>query len=120
MELLLRVEEMERSVGFYRDTLGLSVEPGDDAGTHFEVFWGDWSAKSTDLLMLLIYPADEEHPKSACELGVSVPDLDAVHAAMVRAGRPVLEAPSAKPWGMQATYADPDGNRVNVAQQPRD
>jgi catechol 2,3-dioxygenase-like lactoylglutathione lyase family enzyme len=118
MELLLRVDDVERSVEFYRDTLGLPVEPGDDASSHFEVFWGAWSADSADLLMFLIYPSDAQHPKSVCEIGVSVPDLEAVHAAIVRTGREIVEPPSPKPWGVQATYRDPDGNLVAVAQVP--
>lgn len=119
MEVLLRVDDVQRSVEFYRDTLGIPLEPGDEAGSHFEVFWGGWAADSSELLMLLIYPADAHHPKSVCEIGVSVADLDAVHAAVVGAGRDVVEPPSPKPWGMQATYRDPDGNLVAVAQAPR-
>jgi predicted enzyme related to lactoylglutathione lyase len=119
MEVLLRVDDVPRSVTFYRDTLGLAVEPGDKAMSHFEVVWGGWTPDSSDLLMFLIYPADGRHPKSVCEIGFSVADLDAVHAAVVLAGRDVVEPPSPKPWGMQATYRDPDGNLVAVAQVPR-
>ena len=57
--------------------------------------------------------------RSMCEIGFSVADLDAVHPAVVRAGRDVVEPLSPKPWGMQATYRDPDGNLVAVAQVPR-
>ena len=118
MEILLRVEDVKRSVEFYRDTLGMAVVPGDQGESHFEVFWGGWEAASADLLMFLIYPADADHPRSVCEIGFSVEDLDAVHAAVVRAGLPILEAPSPKAWGRQATYSDPDGNVVAVAQAP--
>ena len=118
MEVLLRVDDVRRSVEFYRDTLGLAVEPGDQAESHFEVFWGGWAAAAPDLLMFLIYPADADHPRSVCEIAFSVEDLDAVHAAVVRAGLPVIEPPSPKPWGQQATYRDPDGNVVAVAQAP--
>lgn len=120
MEVLLRVRDLKRSVEFYRDGLGLSVKPGDDEESHFEVFWGEWSAPSPDLLMLLIYPSDAEHPPSACEIGFIVGDLDSVHATAQREGWPVVEGPSPKPWGMQATYQDPDGNLVAVAQAPRE
>jgi predicted enzyme related to lactoylglutathione lyase len=119
MELLLRVNDVKRSVEFYRDTLGLAVGPGDETESHFEASWGRWEAGSADLLLFLIYPADADHPRSVCEIGFSVEDLDAAHAAVVRAGLPVIEAPSPKPWGLQATYADPDGNIVVVAQVPR-
>ena len=118
MELLLRVENVQRSVAFYRDVLGLSVEPGDDAASHFEVFWGRWEPEAADLVMFLIYPTDSDHPKSVCELGFSVPNLDVVHVAVVKSGQPVLEEPSPKSWGMQATFRDPDGNVVAVAQSP--
>ena len=119
MEVLLRVDEVTRSVAFYRDILGLAVAPGDDAASHFEVSWGGWTVDSADLLMFFIYPADAAHPKSVCEIGVSVQDLDAIHTAVVRAGIDVVESPSSKPWGVQATYRDPDGNLVAVAQIPR-
>jgi predicted enzyme related to lactoylglutathione lyase len=118
MEVIVRVDDVRRAVAFYRDTLGLDVAPGDDAESHFEASWGNWSAEKADLLMFFIYAADAGHPKSVSEIGVSVADLDAVHAAVVREGAVVVESPSPKPWGMQATYRDPDGNLVAVAQVP--
>lgn len=119
LEVTLRVGDLGRSVEFYREGLGLPVVPGDEEASHFEVFWGEWSAESPDLLMLLIYPADAEHPPTSCEIGFSVPDLDAIHAAVKTRGWPVVEDPAPKPWGMQATYRDPDGNLVSVAQAPK-
>ncbi len=119
MEVLLRVHDVERSVAFYRDILGLTVKPGDEARSHFEVFWGSWKPDPADLLMFLIYRADLQHPRSVCEIGFSVGDLDAIHAAALRASVPVIAPLSQKPWGRQATYRDPDGNIVAVAQAPR-
>jgi predicted enzyme related to lactoylglutathione lyase len=118
LEVILRVDDVRRSVAFYRDQLGLQVEPGDDAESHFEASWGNWSAENADLLMFFIYAADAGHPKSVCEIGVSVADLNAVHAVLVKEGTAVVEPPSPKPWGMQATYRDPDGNLVAVSQVP--
>lgn len=120
MEVTLRVDDLKRSVEFYRDAVGLAVKPGDEEESHFEAFWGDWIGASSDLLMFLIYPADAEHPKSSCSIGFSVRDLNAVHAEVVRAGQTVIEPPSPRPWGMQATYRDPDGNAVAVSETPRE
>ncbi len=118
MEVLLRVRDIERSVAFYRDILGLTVEPGDEAKSHFEVSWGSWKPNPADLLMFLIYPAHLQHPQSVCEIGFSVGDLEATHAAALRASVPVIAPPSQKPWGRQVTYGDPDGHIVAVAQAP--
>lgn len=119
MEVQLRVKDVKRSAEFYRDTLGIAVGPGDERESHFEAAWGKWEAASADLLLFLLYPADAGNPRSVCEIGFSVEDLDAVHAAVVAAGQPVVEAPSPKDWGRQATYADPDGNIVVIAEVPR-
>lgn len=119
MEVVLRVQDLSRSVAFYRDLLGVPLEPGDPQGSHFEVAWGRWEAGACDLVMLFIYPADREHPQTRSRIGVSVDDLDAVHLAAVRAGVEVVESPRRRPWGMQAVYRDPDGNLVAVCQVPR-
>jgi hypothetical protein len=42
-------------------------------------------------------PADPQHPRSVCEIGFSVGDLDTVHSAALRAGVSVIAPPYQKP-----------------------
>lgn len=119
IEVVLRVRDLARSVAFYRDVLGVPVGPGDDAETpHFEAFWGEWEPGRADMLMLLMYSASGEDDLTRTEIGFNVGDLGSVHRAVEGAGYDVVSAPTQKPWGLQATYRDPDGNRVSVAQAP--
>ena len=49
------------------------------------------------------------------ELVVAVPDVDAVHRALVRAGSPVDGPPASMPWGTRQLWTrDPNGMRVSV------
>ena len=48
-------------------------------------------------------------------VNLAVVDIDAAHERLTTIGVPCLRAPSTEPWGGKvATYADPDGNTVQL------
>lgn len=109
-------KDVERLAAFYRDVLGVPLEPGDEERTHYETFWGEWGTPSTGFLFFAIQPAKEVSETRGAELGFQVDDLDAAHQRVVESGATVLEPPTARPWGRTSTYLDPDGNRVQLNQ----
>lgn len=122
IEVELRVRDVDRSLRFYRDLLGLPVgdpEVHRDGGArHVHAAWGSWAEGSEDFLLFNIYPA-ETGAESRANVGFAVEDLDGVHARLEGAGVEIIHAPTARAWGRTAVYRDPDGNTISVTEQPR-
>jgi catechol 2,3-dioxygenase-like lactoylglutathione lyase family enzyme len=123
----LAVEDLERSLVFYRDGLGFespgvigTEHPGDaknaaGAVVMFELAGG---------LVLALYPRSElakdanvdleTASSSSFSLGHIVPerqDVDALLAAAAAAGARITEAPRTRPWGIYSGYfRDLDGH----------
>jgi catechol 2,3-dioxygenase-like lactoylglutathione lyase family enzyme len=121
IEVELRVHDIDRSLRFYRDLLGLPLgqpEVHQDGGArHVHAAWGSWAEGATDFLLFNIYPADTGK-ESRANVGFAVEDLDGVHATLQRAGVDVVQPPQARVWGRTAVYRDPDGNTISVTQLP--
>jgi lactoylglutathione lyase len=116
--VILHVAELARSLRFYRDLIGVPLEPGvnepeDDpwyGGHHVELSWRDGA-----YLHFALFPARApERTTTGVEFGFASDDVSAVHARMVAAAAPVLHAPRMEPWGLTARYRDPDGNIVGI------
>ncbi|MGH2926046.1 MAG: VOC family protein [Solirubrobacterales bacterium] len=131
--------DLERSLGFYGDLLGLEVRArGEAQGGEFEITglanpsvrWADLQLAHGQVLELIEYvdpPGDPVRPSvndpGATHISLRVNDVDAVHRRLIEAGAPVigepatLTAPGA--WqGARAFYcADPDGVTVELIQQ---
>jgi lactoylglutathione lyase len=119
--VIMHVTDLERSLRFYRDLVGVPLEPGvnepeDDpwyGGQHVELSWRDGA-----YLHFALFPARaSEQPTTGAELGFSSDDVLAVHERMLAAAAPVLHAPRMEPWGSTARYRDPDGNIVGITQR---
>jgi predicted enzyme related to lactoylglutathione lyase len=121
--VLLRASDLERSAHFYRDLIGIPLEPGDNrkpgdpwiGGGHHEYSWREGS-----YLHFSIYPGSAQHHTSEAHIGFAVDDLESMHGRLVGAGVAVLHAPRSEPWGTTARYADPDGNVVELVARRRD
>jgi uncharacterized protein len=133
--ITLAVEDLERSLRFYRDGLGLESPgvigtefPGDDvhpagAVAMFELHGG---------LVLALYPRTELAkdanivigPRASGEfsLGHAVgtrDQVDAVLAAARAAGATLTDEPHDRPWGIYSGYfRDPDGHLWEVLWNP--
>lgn len=116
--IILHVSDLEASLRFYRDLVGLALEPGvnepaDDpwiGGHHAELSWREGAY----LHFALFRVRQGRRPTAGAELGLHVGDVYGVHERMVAAGVVVLHEPRKEPWGITARYSDPDGNIVGV------
>ena len=111
--VLLRPRDLDRSVAFYRDALGLPIyrEFGEPPyyGVVFFIGGGflELSGRSSA-------PAGEN-----IELWLQVRSLPETHKALLAAGVTVVRPPQREPWGLDEMWiADPDGVRIAVIEVP--
>jgi catechol 2,3-dioxygenase-like lactoylglutathione lyase family enzyme len=105
--VLLRPVDMERSLAFYRDTLGLAIAREFPGGTVFFMGSGflELSGRSAG-------------GSDGVALWMQVRDLQA--AARDLAAHVVRE-PRREPWGLDEMWiSDPDGTRIVLVQVPAD
>lgn len=120
IEVELRVRDVDRSLRFYRDLLGLALgqpEVHDGTARHVHATWGSWAEGAKDFLLFNIYPAGTDETSRA-SVGFGVEDLDGLHARLTQAGVDVVRPPGARSWGRTAAYRDPDGNTISLTQLP--
>jgi len=111
----LRVRDLEASVQFYRDAIGIPLREagGVDEETHREYSWTDGA-----YLHFALFPATAEGETRSVEIAFYVDDVDAAHARAVAAGADVASMPRDESWGRTVSYRDPDGNVVALTQRP--
>jgi predicted enzyme related to lactoylglutathione lyase len=117
----LRVADLERSLRFYRELLGLPFADierhEDDDVPHAHASWGSWR-DDEHFVRLNVYPRGTREATYTV-LGFMVSDLGVTHERLVRAGVEVLAPPEQEPWGRTARYRDPDGNEVGLTELTR-
>jgi predicted enzyme related to lactoylglutathione lyase len=119
IEVELYVADIERSVAFYADVIGVPLEGhahAEDEPTHHHAAWGDWEAGAEGGFLLFSLYSAGPGEATRSSFGFAVDDLDAVHRRVEATGIKVLQAPTTRPWGRCATYQDADGNRVSLTQ----
>jgi catechol 2,3-dioxygenase-like lactoylglutathione lyase family enzyme len=119
MLVILHCGEIDRSVSFYRDLLGVPLtrdrnEPELDpwmGGIHNEYSWREGS-----YLHFSLFPARPplRPVTTGVQIGFLVDDIMPIHHALQDAGVEILHAPRSEPWGPTGRYLDPDGNVVNL------
>jgi predicted enzyme related to lactoylglutathione lyase len=112
--ILLHPTDLERSLRFYEQTLGLAIyrewDTGSSRGVVFFLGGGG---------LLEVSGASHQPPSAATGLVLQVRDLDATRRSLVEHGV-VLEAkPELKPWGLlEFTVRDPDGLTLIFVEVP--
>jgi catechol 2,3-dioxygenase-like lactoylglutathione lyase family enzyme len=135
--ITLAVEDLERSLAFYREGLGLSSSgvvgtqwAGDELTPAGAVVMFDLEGGS----VLALYPRTELAKDAAVEPGParsgqfsigqlvgSREEVDAVMAQAQAAGATVTDPPHDRPWGIYSGYfRDPDGHLWEVIYNARD
>ncbi|MBS1241005.1 MAG: putative glyoxalase/bleomycin resistance protein/dioxygenase [Gemmatimonadetes bacterium] len=111
--VMLFVSDLERSLRFYRDVLGLPVQNELRDMVEFRADGG----------LLTIHQAHQEgphhHPPMVCgamRLGFRVNDLDVVHAKLMNEGTRCLHPPEEQEGVRMGLYEDPDGFNFTLAQ----
>ncbi len=109
------VSDMDRSVAFYRDVIGLPLKfesPG-------------WTEFATDGATLALHTSHEPTdtagdsdsvPAGRCRPGLQVPDLDEFHQKMLAHGVPCIQNPTDVFGARVAQYRDPDGLAISVGE----
>ncbi|MDX6611819.1 MAG: hypothetical protein QOD75_1005 [Blastocatellia bacterium] len=112
------VSDMTRSVGFYRDTLGVPLK--------FES--PEWTEFNTGTTTLALHgggvPQQHSGPSSggkaagSCSIGFNVPDLDQTYEELKAKGVRFVMPPTAQPEnGIKLAVAlDPDGLGISFAE----
>jgi catechol 2,3-dioxygenase-like lactoylglutathione lyase family enzyme len=111
--VLLRPQDLERSLRFYEDTLDLAVYRE----------WGKGKTRGVVFFLgggLLEVSSTSPEPSSdAVRLFLQVRDLHAVRERLAERGVPIEEEPEVKPWGLFEMVArDPDGLALVLVEVP--
>jgi catechol 2,3-dioxygenase-like lactoylglutathione lyase family enzyme len=123
------VNDLDESLGFYRDVLGLEVLNDVGSGSFRWVTLG--SPAQPGLGIVFSEPhagrsqADGDALQELLIKGVlpmiifSVDDLDTTFARVRASGAEVLQEPADQPWGPRdCAVRDPSGNMVRISQAP--
>jgi lactoylglutathione lyase len=114
---ILFVSDLERSVAFYRDVLGLPFRFSNESYAEFSTEGAKFALYARSRLPELIRV---EAPAGAApwpqgEVAFFCDDVDAEHVRLVAEGVRVLAPPTDRPWGERTLHvADPDGNVVEL------
>lgn len=112
------VSDMDRSVAFYRDVIGLPLRfesPG----------WTEFATGEATLALHASEPAGtgagdpEDLPAGRCRPGFEVEDLDAFHARVTGRGVSCVRDPETVFGARVAVYRDPDGLSLSVGEARR-
>jgi catechol 2,3-dioxygenase-like lactoylglutathione lyase family enzyme len=107
--ILVRPTDPERSLVFYRDTLGLAIHREFPGGTVF--FLGNG--------FLELSGRGESGPSPDVVLWLQVRDLAATATELAERAVPVLREPRQEPWGLHEMWiSDPDGLRIVLIEVP--
>jgi len=112
---MLHPSDFDRSVGFYRDVLGLhpmrEFGQGESRGIVF--FLGGGYLELTDRHV--------EPPAASTELWLQVRDVEQAERELRAAGVPIIESAAEKPWGLvELRVSDPDGLMLILVEVPPD
>jgi lactoylglutathione lyase len=114
--VIIYVSDLDRSVAFYRDTIGLSLKFIDAGYAEFE----------TGGIRLALYESRRAEwltgvspaPGPAAEIVFVVDDVDATAEQLAAAGVALLAQPTDRPWGHRTLHlADPDGFVIEFAME---
>jgi catechol 2,3-dioxygenase-like lactoylglutathione lyase family enzyme len=109
--VILRPRDPDRSVAFYRDTLGLAVYREFPGGTVFFLGTG----------LLEVSGRGQTGPGEDVVLWLQVRDIAGTARELADRGVVVEREPAREPWGLVEMWLrDPDGLRIVVVEVPSD
>jgi lactoylglutathione lyase len=113
---IIIVSDMQRSVEFYRDKLGLTLK--------FQTpDWTEFATGTTTLALHIGGPAreyqdtgDQSKTSGTCSIGFNVADVDRTYQELKGKGIPFVMPPTEQPEIKLAVGLDPDGLPITFAQ----
>ena len=114
--VILFVADLERSVGFYRDVLGVPFKLEGDGYVEFATQGTKFGLYARDRLDELTGQGTEAPGQPGGEVVFLVEDVDAEAERLRAAGVAILKGPVDRPWGHRTVHVeDPDGFVVELA-----
>ena len=110
--VMIVVRDMERSVAFYRDVLGLKLL----------IHQANWSQLDAGNIILGLHPEGEEvhvSPTSGMTIGIYVDNMDKAVTEIRRRYGKIAKGPRTEPFGRWALVFDPDGYSVQIIEMAR-
>ena len=118
---ILIVEDLERSLRFYTEVLGIPLKHRAP----------DYAQLATENTRLALYTRDAmsrtlgrplarpDPDAPGCEIGFLVSDVAAAFETLTSLGAHPVQKPTQRPWGQRTAYLrDPDGHLIELAQPP--
>ena len=103
---VLPVQDLERSIEFFRRTLGFDV---------------DWKTSEVCSVMRdgcsIMLQRSNDGSRGTVWIGL---EDDSLYAELARSGAVVIQAPTKRPWAYEMKIADPDGNTLWLGTDPAD
>ena len=119
---ILFVSDIEESVRFYRDVLGVPLRSANETYAEFATEGAKFALYARQALPALIGAQAPMGPVPwpQGEVAFFVEDPDGDHERLRRAGVTILAPPTDRPWGERTLHiADPDGNVVELTRGAR-
>ena len=105
--IMVVVKDMDRSVAYYRDVLGLKL-----------LFkQSNWSQFDAGNILIGLHPEGDEvkvSPSTGMSFGIYVDDVTATAAEIKRRGGHISIQPRNEPFGRWALAKDPDGYNIQI------
>ena len=123
----ITVNDVEESIAFYRDALGLDVIQDVSNGGHRWLTFGTDSQPGLGIVLSDPHAGRSQADGDALQellakgtlpnIVFSTDDLDAAFERVRASGAEVLQEPAQQPWGARdCAFRDPSGNLVRIAQ----
>lgn len=103
--VILFVSNMDESVNFYRDTVGLILK-------YQSPFWSEFVTGETTLAL---HPASEQNPPGKVQIGLGVAGLQAFYDEMRAKGIAFTQPPTQEAGSQLARFLSPDGAEISVS-----
>jgi lactoylglutathione lyase len=117
----MRVDDLERTIAFYRDVLGLEVVERHDSPRGSQLAFLKASG-SDELIEVCSYPASGavHVPEDLVHLAFEVDDLDATIAELSKNGIPITDGPTTTSSGTRFAFIDaPEQYEVELIERKR-
>jgi catechol 2,3-dioxygenase-like lactoylglutathione lyase family enzyme len=104
----LYVRDLDRSLAFYRDVLGIPLEGSDES-------WVEATLGSTRFALHALHAGADEPRSGTIHVDFAVDDIDEAAARLEAAGVSVGEIQRER-YGSHCTFRDPDGYELELFQ----
>ncbi|WP_456272683.1 VOC family protein [Bacillus sp. AK031] len=115
--VILYVENLQETIRFYRDLLGLQIKM--EAGTYIELETGSttlsFNTRESGREITGLPIPDSKRKEQTFELGLVTEDVRGAVEKLRSEGVAILLEPTEKPWGQVVAYIeDPDGHYIEI------